>query len=243
VAPLSDLEVLDLWERGRAVPDADRALLILSVGDPGADGATLSALSIGARDAQLLALREATFGSTLASIARCPACACSVEVAIDTRQMRAASPDAPRLREISVADVTVQFRLPDSRDLQSIAGAPDIAAARRQLIARCITATNREGGPVDHDALPQGTIAEVVARMAEDDPQADISLSMTCPSCATAWDAPVDIADFLWHEIRARALRLLREVHVMASAYGWRESEILALTPLRREAYLELIAG
>jgi hypothetical protein len=33
----------------------------------------------------------------------------------------------------------------------------------------------------------------------------------------------------------------LRDVHELASAYGWRESEILALSPQRRQAYLELV--
>jgi hypothetical protein len=33
----------------------------------------------------------------------------------------------------------------------------------------------------------------------------------------------------------------VREVHLLASAYGWRESDILAMTPWRRQLYLELV--
>jgi hypothetical protein len=36
---------------------------------------------------------------------------------------------------------------------------------------------------------------------------------------------------------------LLRDVHTLASAYGWKEDEVLHLTPARRHAYLELVAG
>ena len=42
-------------------------------------------------------------------------------------------------------------------------------------------------------------------------------------------------------ELEAQAKRLLRSVHVLASAYGWSESEILALSEARRDAYVELV--
>jgi hypothetical protein len=38
----------------------------------------------------------------------------------------------------------------------------------------------------------------------------------------------------------ARARALLAEVHSLARAYGWTEPEILALSPQRRAAYLEM---
>ena len=66
------------------------------------------------------------------------------------------------------------------------------------------------------------------------DPMADIHLALNCPSCEHKWEAPFDIVAFLWREISAAARRLLREVHTLASAYGWTETEILALSPARR---------
>ena len=45
-----------------------------------------------------------------------------------------------------------------------------------------------------------------------------------------------------WTEVQAHAAQLLRDVHLLASNYGWREAEILNLSPVRRQAYLELIA-
>jgi hypothetical protein len=35
----------------------------------------------------------------------------------------------------------------------------------------------------------------------------------------------------------------LREVHVLASANGWSEAEILALSPQRRQRYLEIVTA
>jgi hypothetical protein len=91
------------------------------------------------------------------------------------------------------------------------------------------------------DRLPADVTEAISARMAEADPQADVRLNLVCPQCNHRWQAPLDIAAFLWSEIQAWAVRLLREAHLLASTYGWREADILAMTPWRRQVYLELI--
>jgi hypothetical protein len=48
---------------------------------------------------------------------------------------------------------------------------------------------------------------------------------------------------FFWKEINHWANRILREVHLLASTYGWSEADILALTPTRRQWYLALVDG
>ena len=45
---------------------------------------------------------------------------------------------------------------------------------------------------------------------------------------------------FLWTEIEAWAWRMLSDVHTLARAYGWGERDILALSPTRRQFYLEM---
>jgi hypothetical protein len=50
----------------------------------------------------------------------------------------------------------------------------------------------------------------------------------------------LDIERFLWAKINAVARRLLHEVHILAQVYHWSEAEILALTPTRRQFYLEM---
>jgi hypothetical protein len=52
-----------------------------------------------------------------------------------------------------------------------------------------------------------------------------------------------DAGSFFWSELGAWARRLLHEIHSLARAYGWSESEILTLSPARRQAYLELIGS
>jgi hypothetical protein len=89
--------------------------------------------------------------------------------------------------------------------------------------------------------LPNDLLAALAAEMAARDPQAEILLDLTCPACGTPWQALFDVAAFFWAEVAAEAKRLLREVDALARAYGWREADILALSPRRRQAYLELI--
>ena len=76
--------------------------------------------------------------------------------------------------------------------------------------------------------------------MARADPQADVTFSITCPACGHAWQAIFDIVSFFWREVNAWSYRLLYEVHLLASAYGWREADILAMSPWRRQCYLEM---
>jgi len=36
---------------------------------------------------------------------------------------------------------------------------------------------------------------------------------------------------------------LLDDIHLLASAYGWTEDEVLRLSPMRREAYVRRVLG
>ena len=72
-------------------------------------------------------------------------------------------------------------------------------------------------------------------------PGAWTELALACPECGHRWTETFDIVSFLWAELDSCAHRLVGDVHSLASAYGWRESDVLALSPSRRQAYLELV--
>jgi hypothetical protein len=36
---------------------------------------------------------------------------------------------------------------------------------------------------------------------------------------------------------------MLRDVHALATAYGWREADIVAMSPWRRQVYLDMVSG
>lgn len=75
------------------------------------------------------------------------------------------------------------------------------------------------------------------------DPQANVQLNVSCPACSHQWQMTFDILSFFWTEISAWAQRILREVHVLASAYGWHEADVLAMSSMRRQCYLQMVGG
>src|SRR4051812_27885992 len=230
---LSASELLDAWERGLGQRPAERALTLLAAASPGTSPDALTGLSIGRRDAGLLAIREQTFGSSVTGIADCPNCSERIELTFDVSEI--AMPDAPVATESFTAS-GVRFRLPDSRDLLALTGSGDVASGRALLLRRCVV--DREA-----DSLTDDDVAAIVSAMAEADPQADVQLDLSCPACQHQWFAVFDIASFLWTEVNAWAHRTLQDVHRLAVAYGWREPDILSLSPWRRQVYLEMADG
>lgn len=237
-------ELLTVWERGRTLSPVGRALAVLAAVAPGMTSEALLALAIGQRDRRLFDVRSSTFGYGLTATAACPHCAAEIETAFDTRALLR-SPVSDEAQELCVLanEYEVRFRLPTSHDqvrIAALANAPDTVAS--VLLRCCVLSATRRGVPVDCDELPGGVIDAVAARMSAADPYGDIQLRLQCPNCGDCWDAALDIGSFFWRELDSYARRLLREVHMLASAYGWREAEILALNPSRRQMYLELVA-
>jgi hypothetical protein len=91
------------------------------------------------------------------------------------------------------------------------------------------------------DSWSDEELEEIGERMAMADPLAEMRLTLHCPSCENDWEETLDIVTFLWAEIAARARRLLLEIHALASAYGWTETEILSLSENRRARYIEMV--
>lgn len=218
------------WERGRRRHPLDRALLLHAAAAPDANPDTLADRSVGERNAALLRLRGALFGDALASCVDCPACGEPLEFSLSARTLLGGAVGSAT--HVSVDGL--QVRMPTTRDLASVAGEPDDAAAAQRLLERLVDGETA----IEPSRVP--LLAERLgSALDEADPRLDISIDSICPACAHAWNAPFDIVSYLWEEIDARARRLLDEVHVLASAYGWTESEILGLTDTRRAAYLE----
>lgn len=241
VAAPSAAALLAAWEQGAGQPPLERALTLLAAVDPSATPDALATLPIGERDARLLALRSATFGDAVEAAADCPACRERLELAFalaDVRPPEAPAPPTPFT--LTGGDYTVDARPPTSADIAAVEGL-EPEAAHAALIDRCILAAYRGEMVIALGELPADMLAAVVERMAEVDAQAEIELALTCPACSHAWTALFDIAAFLWGELDGWARRTLRDVHVLASAYGWSEAAILGLSAPRRRRYLDLV--
>jgi hypothetical protein len=228
---LSSPGVLELWEMGVSLHPLDRGLLALSVADPSVT-ASVADWPLGRRNRALLELHASWFGARLQGWTSCPSCAEKVEFELDARELATAARGGPPHDAVMVG--AYAFRLPTSRDLAHIM-ALDAAASATGLLDRC-----RSGGP-QHPEWTDDQLEAVEDSLASADPLAETRLALSCPSCQREWEDAFDIGRFLWAEVESRARRVLWEVHTLASAYGWSESETLALGDARRAMYLEIV--
>jgi hypothetical protein len=231
---LSGSKLLDLWERGTGLHLLDRALLALSAALPEVPANHLADWPLGHRNRALMQLHRACFGARLQAWASCARCGEKMEFELDGQTLVEQGSDE------SAGDGIVRvngqsFRLPSSRDLACVAEEKDSKTAVIRLLECC----RIEGG-----ACPTWSDEEVQAiekSMAIGDPLAELQIALRCPECSHQWTASLELVTFLWAEIECRAKRLLWEIHALASAYGWTQSEILALSPARRASYLEMV--
>jgi hypothetical protein len=243
VRSLSTLDLLEVWEVGEDQHPLDRALTLLAIACPELTWDELAALSIGQRDARLLTLREQTCGPRLNGFAECPRCAEHLEFGVAVADLRVAEPGAEEeARELTVNGLALRFRSPNSRDIAAVLDSQNPAETRALILRRCVLEASRDGAPVAASDLPNEVVNGLVRRMAECDPQAEIRLNLRCPACDHVWQAHFDIVEFFWTELGAQARRLLREVHTLARAYGWREVDILRMSSRRRRSYLEMVS-
>lgn len=239
--PLFAPDILKVWEQGQAQHHLDKALTLLLAAFPDTTRDKLAVLSIGQRDAYLLALRELTFGTKLRCFAECPGCKEHLEFAIKTADIRQLPLSGEKNQELEIDEVQVRYRMPNSLDLAAIAGSGEVDTTRNLLVQRCVLEVIRNGDPVDFNELPAEVKAKLVAHMAEQEPQADVMLDIHCPACGHQWQTIFDIVSFFWAELNAEARRLLYDIHALALAYGWRESDILSMSDTRRQFYLGMV--
>ncbi|MEL7067758.1 MAG: phage baseplate protein [Cyanobacteria bacterium J06581_3] len=257
---LTASDLLYIWEWGQGRSLIQQALMILSVAYPDLPPHTLAQLPIGQRDAQLLNLRSRTFGPQIQSVAHCPNCAETLEYSLTVQDITLTPVKAldnhsvtePAFHSWKKESYDVRFRLPTSNDLLAIKNL-SVTEASAVLLAKCIdtiespseTSENKESNPGGKSLTPAqlpGPIAKaLIDHIGQQDPQAEIELALSCPSCQHQWHQLFDIVAYFWQEIATAAQRLLSEVHTLAAAYSWSEADILALSPRRRQAYLKTI--
>jgi hypothetical protein len=228
------------WEEGCEASPGERGLLLLRLAAPALpDDYCLAALSVGERDGLLLDLFERLFGRYAPALADCPTCSETIEFDVPLDAIRVTPPPGrPESFTLVQDGHEVAYRLPRAGDLAALGarGGLESQDAARVLVSQCVLAPAALNDGVD-EALEAAISAAVVVA----DPQALVTLDLNCPSCAARWQAPFDILEFLWCRVDWFVRGLLREVHVLASHYGWSEHDIVAMTAARRRHYIEMI--
>lgn len=225
--PLSPSQLLELWEHGTARHPLDRGLLLFAQAAPDIPTEQLADRPLGQCNAALMQLRWRSFGTRMPLWVDCMSCGERMELELMPDQL---PPMFPPPESVEVAGQ--HFRCPTSRDLARVAGMSDLQAASHELLLGC-----------SGDAALASIEREQIEVAIEDaDPWADLSLAFQCPVCGQDGQAALDVAGYLWEEIDVYSRQLLNEIHLLAQAYGWSESEILALSAARRGAYLARVA-
>jgi len=236
--PISAFDLLNIWERSSNHSLPEKGLLLLDTVGSDGDPEDPGLLSIGDRDFRLLQLREWIFGTELQNVSNCPQCAERIEWITDINDLRVSTQAriGPSHLFLEADSYNIQFRLPNSYDLSRHSyGDP------KKLLTDCVIEVQKNASNCPADELPDEVFSKLDERMAEEDPQADIRMRLSCPACTHTWETQFDIVSYLWMEIDSWAKHILQEIALLATAFGWSESQILGLSPRRRQLYLEII--
>lgn len=235
---LSNADFLSLWENGHRLHSLDRGLLAVRalLAEPMEE--SVADWPLGRRNEALAQLHEMYFGPALRGWTECDRCGEKLEFAVACRslieQQRARGIDA------TIERITVKgrdYRLPTSRDLACVADEPDARAAALRLAACCRIDESADDAPEWSDE-ELGALGD---KMIEADPLAEILVSFECPVCRAKREQALDLPAFLWAELEAFAKRMLHEIHILARAYGWSESQVLSLSDSRRAIYVQMV--
>jgi hypothetical protein len=241
---ISTAELLHIWDDCYQLPVIEKSLYLLSV-IYGTDLNTVSRMTIGERDAGLLSFRKWLFGSRLINLAVCPKCSASMEweTNIEDITLQEFHPEqAAKILKLESDGFKIDFRLPNSSDVINAMANQGLSADISKFIAGCILEIQKGQKTIAPEALPADLFGKIEQIMSETDPQADVTMLLSCPDCEEKWEASFDIMNYLWLEIDNWAKRLMQEVAILAKNFNWSESAILNLSLHKRRLYLEMVS-
>ena len=239
---LTTADIVRVWEQGLRQPRWRAGGLALAPVLPELTQQALLSLPLGERNEYLFAVHRRLFGDIINLVVRCPACAQDLEFFVDVTVLCPDGARAPRSATIiEHDDWRIVVRPLCTADLGSIVRAPSLAVAVDALRRCAVLEAERDGVRVHRDDVPDTVYHEIAERMPDVDPHSEIRLALQCPDCGAEWISLLDIGAIVWDEIAAHARNVLEEVHALATAYGWSEPEILALSPQRRRSYLDMV--
>jgi hypothetical protein len=198
-------------------------------------------LSLPDHDVVLAALYRELFGDEVACRVHCVGCGDALAVGFSLAELLAvrhetSEADRAVLAELRGPDdegvyelaASMRFRLPTCADVAELHGLPP-ALAEQALEQRCVLAF----GSGDRDALDRA--------MALAGPRVATELDTECPRCGHGQSTPFDIEAFLCAALERERALVIREVHVLARAYGWSRTDILEMARGDRHLHVRLV--
>lgn len=110
--------------------------------------------------------------------------------------------------------------------------------SRDEAVAAMLESLLVEGNVADAEPRDIDVIAEALA---ERDPLVAFTIAYDCPCCGASSETAIDLERLAIQRLIAFQQGLLKDVHALASRYGWTETEVLAIPAPRRARYRALI--
>lgn len=196
------------------------------------------------RTQALIGVARACDIASVGALARCtrPDCGEQIELEFELESFARETDDHPCTWRGDAVEIVL--RLPTGEDQCCWLDGP--AADPESLPLRMGASLVREidgARPEPEWRLPQAWLPGIEDALAESDATTALSVSVTCTGCGNPLDVEIDLEALLLARLAHLQRELLLDVHALASAYHWSESEILALPAWRRARYLGALRG
>lgn len=230
----TDEQMIDGCDTFVAIRLLDRLISEVSgpVPTPGKAGSLPSA----DRDCLLCAIYRNTYGSRISGTVACASCGKAFDLDFDLIELQAALQPANDAYPMPTNGL-MAFVMPDGRSFRLPTGEDELAVwhlpadeALAELLLRCVLKGDPHLDPHSVQAAMQAVA-----------PLLDVELTGHCPECGLYQAIHFDIQSYLLSALQAEKPRLMREVHRLATAYGWPLGEILNLSRSQRRSYVKLI--
>jgi hypothetical protein len=168
--------------------------------------------------------------------ARCEHCGESYDLTLDLSNAVCVAPeDQPLQVTLETSIGRRSFSVPTGDHEERFARLPDVSDSRRAFAALCGLSADAEADAAQFDEHDLQLIDEALEAASPD--VAD-TVHATCPACGEDTANRIDPLLFAF----PLEAEILRDIHLIAGAYGWRPHEILALPARHRARYADMIA-
>jgi len=186
-------------------------------------------------DAYLYNLRCQIFGNDFLNISSCPSCKESLEWSFEFGQLGLPDyEDTQKSYTFKYELATVEYRLPNTEDLLKSKSGFDGQTCILSVI---------EGNKRSLSDLSDDLLVNLQKEIEHNSLYTTLSFELSCDACNHKWNEPFEIVPYFIKEIDAYSQKLLNQVHLMSSVYGWEENNIIEMNPKKRNYYLNLISS
>jgi len=233
-----ELAVAEAAETHAARPQRVTAIIAAlceAVGGEPCDAALVRRLSVGTRKWLLQHVARRFAADARWFEARCPSCSKPFDLECDLEH----APRKPAGSGFPVIEIVTSlgprlFEAPNGGHEEHITDIrPD--DPRRTLAGLCGLAAEAEE---EADRFTEHELVLIDEALETISPAVADGVDAACPECGREAHFTIDPLDFAFPPAGA----LLRDVHILARAFGWSERDILSLPATRRRAYVALVA-